>query len=54
MMKKEVEKMIDDIVRKFGFESEHAIGFCMAVEEFEKGHLTIGSISAQYKWAMRQ
>jgi hypothetical protein len=53
-MKKEIEKMIDDVVRKFGLESEYAIGFCMTVEEFEKGRLTIGSLNAQYNWAMRQ
>jgi hypothetical protein len=53
-MMKEVEKMIDDIIRKFGFEAEHTIGFCMTCENYEKGLLTIASVEAQYNWVMNQ
>ena len=32
----ELEKMIDNVIRKYGFESDVTIGFCKMVEDYQK------------------
>jgi hypothetical protein len=46
--------MIDNVIKKFGFEHEHTIAMCKVIQEYELGHLTLASVQAQYKWSMEE
>jgi hypothetical protein len=50
----EMDRMIDDVIRKFGFEARQTIGFCGMVEECEKGNLEFDRVKARYEWLMER
>jgi hypothetical protein len=51
---KMMDKMIDEVVRKYGFEARQTIGFCKMVEEVERGNLAIERVKARYEWLMKR
>jgi hypothetical protein len=49
-----MDKMIDEVIRKYGFEARQTIGFCKMMEEVERGNLAIERVKARYEWLMKR
>lgn len=49
-----MDKMIIDIIRKFGPEARQTIGFCALVEACENGSLEFDRVKARYEWLMKR
>ena len=49
-----MDRMIDDVIRKFGFEARQTIGFCRMAEECENGNLEFNKVKARYEWLMER
>ena len=43
------EKMIDKMIKKYGFEAQETLTFCYLVEDFKKGILTKEDVKQEFK-----
>lgn len=43
-----IEKMIDEVIRKYGFEDEKTITFCYLCDDWKKGILSVDEIIQEY------
>ena len=51
---REAEKMMDKVIRKYGFESDITIIFCETVEDYFKGLEDVASVKADFDFLMNK
>lgn len=51
--RKTMQKMREEVIRRFGFEAEVTVMFCISCEDFEDGIISFTELKKEYDALMR-